>query len=112
MRIIHVSDTHLGKRPKRTRSSIINQEIKPLEDDFYNSWKRFINEIINLDKDERPDIIIHSGDFFETPSGTDPSPPPEFARKIAAETFKKLHQNNIPIVLIDGNHGRYMQYRI
>lgn len=112
MRIIHVSDTHLGKRPKRTRSSIINQEIKPLEDDFYNSWKYFINEIINLDKDERPDIIIHSGDFFETPSGTDPSPPPEFARKIAAETFKKLYQNNIPIVLIDGNHGRYMQYRI
>lgn len=112
MRIIHISDTHLGKRPKRTRSSIINQEIKPLEDDFYNSWRRFIDEIINLDKDEKPDIIIHSGDFFETPSGTDPSPPPEFARKVAAETFKKLYQNNIPIVIIDGNHGRYMQYRI
>lgn len=112
MRIIHISDTHLGKRPKRTRSSIINQEIKPLEDDFYNSWRRFIDEIISLDKDEKPDIIIHSGDFFETPSGTDPSPPPEFARKVAAETFKKLYQNNIPIVIIDGNHGRYMQYRI
>ena len=112
MRIIHISDTHLGKRPKRTRSSIINQEIKPLEDDFYNSWRRFIDEIINLDKNEKPDIIIHSGDFFETPSGTDPSPPPEFARKVAAEAFKKLYQNNIPIVIIDGNHGRYMQYRI
>ena len=48
MRIIHISDTHLGKRPKRTRSSIINQEIKPLEDDFYNSWRRFIEEILNL----------------------------------------------------------------
>ncbi len=112
MRIIHISDTHLGKRPKRTRSSIINQEIKPLEDDFYNSWRRLVDEIINLDKNEKPDIIIHSGDFFDTPSGTDPSPPPEFARKVAAETFKKLYQNNIPIVIIDGNHGRYMQYRI
>jgi DNA repair exonuclease SbcCD nuclease subunit len=112
MRIIHISDTHLGKRPKRTRASIINQEIKPLEDDFYNSWRLFIDEIINLDKGEKPDIIIHSGDFFDTPSGTDPSPPPEFARKVAAETFKKLYQNNIPIVIIDGNHGRYMQYRI
>jgi DNA repair exonuclease SbcCD nuclease subunit len=112
MKIIHISDTHLGKRPKRTRSSIINQEIKPLEDDFYNSWRRIIDEIINLDKDEKPNIIIHSGDFFETPSGTDSSPPPEFARKVAAETFKKLYQNNIPIVIIDGNHGRYMQYRI
>lgn len=112
MRIIHISDTHLGKRPKRTRASIINQEIKPIEDDFYNSWRRFIEEIINLDKDEKPDIIMHSGDFFDTPSGTDPSPPPEFARKVAAEAFKKLYENNIPIVIIDGNHGRYMQYRI
>jgi DNA repair exonuclease SbcCD nuclease subunit len=50
MRIIHISDTHLGKRPKRTRASIINQEIKPLEDDFYNSWRLFIDKIINLDK--------------------------------------------------------------
>mgnify|MGYP003576528428 CR=1 FL=1 len=112
MRIIHISDTHLGKRPKRTRASIINQEIKPIEDDFYNSWRRFIEEIINLNKDEKPDIIMHSGDFFDTPSGTDPSPPPEFARKVAAEAFKKLYENNIPIVIIDGNHGRYMQYRI
>ena len=112
MRIIHISDTHLGKRPKSTRSSLINQAITPLEDDFYNSWRQFVDEIINLDKDEKPNIIIHSGDFFETPSGTDPSPPPEFARKVAAETFKKLYQKNIPIVIIDGNHGRYMQYRI
>src|SRR5688500_20310764 len=104
MRIIHISDTHLGKRPKRTRASIINQEIKPLEDDFYNSWRRFIDEIINLDKDEKPDIIIHSGDFFETPSGTDPSRPPEVAGKVAAETGKTVKQNTRPSRRIDETH--------
>jgi DNA repair exonuclease SbcCD nuclease subunit len=111
IKIIHISDTHLGKRPKRTRPSIINQEIKPIEDDFYNVWKRFVDEVIN-NNDLKPDIILHSGDFFDSPSGTDPNPPPELARKVVAETFKKLHYNKIPVVIIDGNHGRYTQYRI
>lgn len=66
LKIIHISDTHLGKRPKRTRPSIINQEIKPIEDDFYNVWKRFVDEIIT-DSNLKPDIILHSGDFFDTP---------------------------------------------
>lgn len=101
----------MGKRPKRTRSSIINQEIRPIEDDFYNVWKRFVDEVTNND-DLKPDIILHSGDFFDSPSGNDPTPPPEFARKVVAETFKKLNHKNIPIVFIDGNHGRYIQYRI
>lgn len=62
--------------------------------------------------DLKPDIILHSGDFFDSPSGNDPNPPPELARKVVAETFKKLNHNKIPIVFIDGNHGRYTQYRI
>lgn len=111
LKIIHISDTHLGKRPKRTRPSIINQEIKPIEDDFYNVWKTFVDEIIT-DSNLKPDIILHSGDFFDTPSANDPNPPPELARKVVAETFRTLHHNKIPIVLIDGNHGRYTQYRI
>lgn len=101
----------MGKRPKRTRPSIINQEIKPIEDDFYNVWKRFVDEVTNSG-DLKPDIILHSGDFFDSPSGNDPNPPPELARKVVAETFKKLNYNKIPIVFIDGNHGRYTQYRI
>ncbi len=65
-----------------------------------------------MPKLERPNLIIHSGDFFDTPSGTEQSPPPEYSRKVTAETFMKLNKEKIPIVIVDGNHGRYMQYQI
>ena len=108
VRIAHISDTHLGKRPKRVRSGIINGEIRPLEDDFYVAWMEFVNKIIY--SKQKPDIILHCGDFFDTPSGNDSSPPPDYARMIAAKTFKQIHDANIPIVIIDGNHGHYMEY--
>lgn len=109
MKIAHISDTHLGRRPKQTRAGIINQEIRPVEDDFYSAWIKFVDEI--TDKKNRPDVVVHSGDFFDTPAGYDPNPPPEYARKVAAKTFKQLKDANIPLVIIDGNHGRYMEYR-
>jgi DNA repair exonuclease SbcCD nuclease subunit len=110
MKIAHISDTHLGRRPKQTRSGIVNQEVRPLEDDFYSAWIKFVNEIVDKSRD-RPDVILHCGDFFDTPAGYDPSPPPEYARKVAAMTFKQLYDANIPLIIIDGNHGRYMEYR-
>lgn len=111
MRIAHISDTHLGRRPKQTRSGIINQEIRPVEDDFYFAWIKFVEEIIDTSNSNQPDIILHCGDFFDTPAGYDPSPPPEYARKVAAMTFKQLYDAHIPLVIIDGNHGRYTEYR-
>lgn len=110
MKIAHISDTHLGRRPRQTRPPIINQEIRSLEDDFYSAWIKFVDEVVEAGTD-RPDVVLHSGDFFDTPAGYDPSPPPEYARKIAAKTFRELDDAGIPLVIIDGNHGRYMQYR-
>lgn len=89
MKIAHISDTHLGRRPKQTRSGIINQEIRPVEDDFYYAWIKFVEEIIDTSSSNKPDIILHCGDFFDTPAGYDPSPPPEYARKVA-----QRHSNN------------------
>lgn len=109
MKIAHVSDTHLGRRIKNTRNEIINNEIRPLEDDFYNSWYKFVEEVTQ--SQDKPDIILHSGDFFDTPAGYDRNSPPEYARKVTAETFKKLRDAEIPLVIIDGNHGRFMEYR-
>lgn len=109
MKIAHISDTHLGRRIKNTRNEIINNEIRPLEDDFYNAWRKFVNEVIEAKN--RPDIIVHSGDFFDTPAGYDRSSPPEYARKVAIETFKQLYDAGIPLVIIDGNHGKFMEYR-
>jgi DNA repair exonuclease SbcCD nuclease subunit len=110
MRIAHISDTHLGKRPRQTRPPIISQEIRSLEDDFYSAWIKFVHEMVDAGND-RPDIILHCGDFFDTPAGYDPNSPPEYARKVAAKTFKQLDDTDIPLVIIDGNHGRYVQYR-
>ncbi len=109
MKIAHVSDTHIGRRIKNTRNEIINNEIRPLEDDFYNAWRKFVNEV--TETKNRPDIIVHSGDFFDTPAGYDRSSPPEYARNVAIETFKQLANAGIPLVIIDGNHGRFMEYR-
>jgi DNA repair exonuclease SbcCD nuclease subunit len=111
LRIAHISDTHLGKRPRQTRPGIINQEIRPLEDDYYSAWMKFVNEAVDANGGNRPDIILHCGDFFDTPSGYYPSPPPEYARKVAAMSFKQLDDAKIPLVIIDGNHGRYIEYR-
>ena len=108
VRIAHISDTHLGKRPKRVRRGIINSEIRPLEDDFYLAWMKFVNQITHSNR--KPDIILHCGDFFDTPSGNDSSPPPEYARTIAAKTFKQIYDAKIPVVIVDGNHGHYMEY--
>ncbi|NOJ28686.1 MAG: hypothetical protein DA328_00785 [Nitrososphaeraceae archaeon] len=112
LRLFHISDTHLGKRPRRTRTSLVNSKFRPIEDDFYNSWIDFVDYIVELPDSRRPDLVIHSGDFFDTPSGTDPFSPPEFSRKVTAETLLKLNQTQIPIVIVDGNHGRYMQYQV
>lgn len=109
MKIAHVSDTHLGRRIKNTRNEVINNEIRPLEDDFYDAWHKFVDEVTQ--SEDSPDIILHSGDFFDTPTGYDYRSPPEYARKVAIETFKQLRDKGIPIVIIDGNHGHFMEYR-
>ncbi|CAE6485885.1 metallophosphoesterase family protein [Candidatus Nitrosotenuis uzonensis] len=107
MKIAHVSDTHLGRRIKKGRNDIINQETRPVESDFYDAWEQVVDEITS----SKPDIVIHSGDFFDNPSGIDRSAPPEYARRIAAKTFKKIQEAGIPFVIVDGNHGRYFEYR-
>jgi DNA repair exonuclease SbcCD nuclease subunit len=102
LRIAHISDTHIGKRPRQTRPGIINQEIRPLEDDYYSAWMKFVNEAVDANGGNRPDIILQVMIL---------ALPPEYARKVAAMSFKQLNDAKIPLVIIDGNHGRYVEYR-
>jgi len=108
--IAHVSDTHLGRRPDDVRELLIDRKYRPLEDDFYRSWKLVINEI--LDRKDEIDVVVHSGDLFDSPYEMNPYPPPEAARNEAAEAFEDLRKAGIPVVIIDGNHGCYAGYRI
>lgn len=108
--LAHVSDTHLGKRPGDVRDKVIDRQYRPLEDDFYIAWRKVVKEI--LDRKDEIDFVVHSGDLFDSPWSQNPYPPPEAARNTVAETFQKLRKAEIPVIIIEGNHGYYMGYRV
>jgi len=93
MRLIHISDTHLGYSEYHKIDSVtgINQR----EQDFYNAWNRIIDEIIM----HKPDMVLHTGDLFHT------TRPGNRAIAVALEGIKKISDHHIPLVLISGNHS-------
>ena len=93
MKFIHCSDTHLGYSEyyKIDPQTGINQR----EQDFYNSWNRLIDEIL----EQKPDFVIHAGDLFHT------TRPTNRAIAIALEGIQKVSDAGIPFVLISGNHS-------
>lgn len=85
MLITHISDTHLG---------FTQYGINDREDDFYNSFKEAVDIIIK----EHTDLVIHSGDIFDTPrpSGT--------AMVRLLDQLKRLEEHNIRFLFILGEH--------
>ena len=91
MRILHFSDTHLGYSDlDKVGSNGVNLR----EQDFYDAFSSVIDQALAI----KPDLIIHSGDFFHRPS--------PFNRPMifALEQLNRLSAANIPIVIIAGNH--------
>ena len=93
MRIIHVSDTHLGYSAysKVDQESGLNQR----EMDFYHAFERFVDRVLEL----RPDAVLHSGDLFDTVR------PTNRAISFALEQFLRITKSGIPVVVIAGNHS-------
>lgn len=92
MRLFHVSDTHLGYTAYRKVSpeSGLNQR----EEDVYRSWREFIDITVN----EKPDLVIHSGDLFDSVR------PSNRAIAVAFRELLRLSDAGIPVVIISGNH--------
>ncbi len=91
MTILHFSDTHLGYNElDRVTGSGVNLR----EQDFYDSFTQVIDEAI----ERRPDVVVHSGDFFHRPS------PANRPMIVALEQLQRLSNEGIPIVIIAGNH--------
>ena len=91
MKILHFSDTHLGYNElDKIGSSGINLR----EQDFYDSFTQVIDQALDI----KPDVIIHSGDFFHRPS------PANRPMIFALEQLMRLSQAGIPLVVIAGNH--------
>ncbi len=85
MLIAHISDTHLGAIP---------YGLDEREDDFYNALSNTIDIIIK----DHIDIVIHSGDIFDTPRPTGTA-----IIKLIKE-LKKLEEHDIKFFFILGEH--------
>lgn len=84
MKLIHLSDLHLGKR--------IN-EFSMIEDQKY-----ILTKIINVIDNEKPDGIIIAGDVY------DKSVPPAEAIDIFDDFIVKLANRKLQVFIISGNH--------
>jgi DNA repair protein SbcD/Mre11 len=93
MRLIHISDLHLGYRQyQRQTPTGVNQR----EWDVASAFKRAIDKII----DAHPDIVLIAGDVFHSVR------PTNTAIVHAFQQFSRLKQTlpNAIIVMIAGNH--------
>lgn len=93
MRLLHVSDTHLGfsEYSRIDPESGINQR----EQDFYDAWQHIIEGILA----QKPDLVVHAGDLFHTPR------PSNRAIAVAMEGIQRVSDADIPWVFISGNHS-------
>lgn len=96
IRLAHISDTHLGYRslPDWKRSDGRNQR----NCDFLSAWDRAIATIVAGHAAEPFDLVIHSGDIFDSPV-PDPAALAHFGVGI-----QKLIRAKLPVVIIAGNH--------
>ncbi len=108
-RIAHISDTHLGSRPRDgVRHNIWGQEMRTqlLENDFYERFAELFDKIAGLDPPV--DVVIHSGDLYNSPWEGNPSQPPVVAQEIAISVLQNfIKKTRIPVLILEGNHGLY-----
>lgn len=91
MRILHVSDTHLGFQA----FDVVNEKgINAREQDLYTVFEHTVNRILEI----KPDAVIHSGDFFHRPS------PSNRALTFGLEQLRRICDAGIPVFIIAGNH--------
>lgn len=91
MRILHVSDTHIGYSAyHKVAENGINQR----EMDVYATFTQFVDYALQC----RPDAVIHSGDLFDSVR------PSNRALSFALSQLLRLSEAEIPVVVIAGNH--------
>ncbi len=108
VRLIHLSDTHLGHKERNgVRDGwAVTLRSRWVEDDFYKQFQRVFDKIIEMK--DKYDVVVHSGDLFDAPWERNPYPVSEVAREIAFDTFEKYFKKvGKPLIIIEGNHGLY-----
>lgn len=92
MRLVHLSDTHLGFRQLH-HVNASGRNVR--EQDVYDVFDQAITVAIEL----QPAVVIHSGDLFDSYH------PASAALRVALDGFARLRDAGIPLVLIAGNHS-------
>jgi exonuclease SbcD len=90
MKLIHLSDLHLGKR--------VNG-FSMIEDQEY-----ILKEILTIIGNEQPDGILIAGDVY------DRSVPPEDAVSLWDSFLIRLAEMKIPVYAISGNHDSAIRF--
>ena len=113
-RIAHISDTHLGTRPSNgVRHNLWAEEMKTqlLENDFYERFAELFDKIAEVDPPV--DVVIHSGDLYNSPWEGNPSQPPIHAQITAMKVLQEfIKKTGIPVLIIEGNHGLFKFYEV
>ncbi len=114
VRIAHISDTHLGTRFREgIKQNMWAEEMRSrlLENDFYERFREMFEIIATMDPPV--DLVVHSGDLYDTPTANNSRPPPEMARIVTQTALKGFIENTgIPILIIEGNHGLFRSYEL
>lgn len=84
MRILHTSDWHAGKVWKGKKR--------------LDELQRVLDHLADFTRREAIDLLIHSGDVFDTPS------PSAEAERLVFHFFKEIGQRGVPSLVIAGNH--------
>lgn len=93
MRLIHLSDTHLGFSAYSKLDPV--EGINQREADMYDAFRQAVDKAIEL----RPDAVLHAGDLFDTVR------PQNRAIDFALRQLLRLSEAGIETVLISGNHS-------
>lgn len=92
MRIVHLSDTHLGRRELH-HTDADGRNVR--EQDGYDTFARAIDRALELE----PAVVVHSGDLFH---GYHPA---AAALAAALDQIERLRAAGIEFVVIAGNHS-------
>lgn len=100
IKIVHVSDIHLGSGLSHGRTNPETGLNTRLED-FIQSLRTCIDRALT----EQVDLVLFGGDAFP-----DATPAPYIQQAFATE-FRRLVEANIPTILLVGNHDQHSQGR-
>lgn len=92
MRIVHLSDTHLGRRELH-HTDAAGRNVR--EQDGYDVFARAIDKALELE----PAAVVHSGDLFH---GHHPA---AAALGVALDQIERLRAAGIELVVLAGNHS-------